>query len=277
MGTIVSLFLTLFALFFFIMLRAGRLEKGSKISSILMKLTMIAILVLMLYIVFFNKSLASVFTAIGIVLGTQGIAIAIGKYGLNKKHTKQVRAVLALDSLFIIFFFALLIQNFNIWNILLRLRGNYYKFIKIHGISYMVYNEHPILYGQNDSRYKVVKIPVVGDINLGEKCFIRDGDSDTENYVIKIGLETFEIRNDFEIQVEESNGINFLVVTINETPIVSDADKINILSWCGRRKKARHIVELFLYLNFSLSPSCSPFQFCEIFFPDTDRLWCNFY
>lgn len=273
MGTIVSLFLTLFALFFFIMLRAGRLEKGSKISSILMKLTMIAILVLMLYIVFFNKSLASVFTAIDIVLGTQGIAIAIGKYGLNKKHTKQVRAVLALDSLFIIFFdvflsnlneplpgfwinvviivqFALIIQNFKIWSILLRLRGNYYKFIKIHGISYMVYNEHPILYGQNDSRYKVVKIPVVGDINLGEKCFIRDGDSDTENYVIKIGLETFEIRNDFEIQVEESNGINFLVVTINETPIVSDADKINILSWCGRRKKARHIVELFFVSKF---------------------------
>lgn len=259
MGTIFLLFAVFFVLFFVVMFRAAKLNKNSKVTTILVKIVIYGGLIFALYWLFFHPTPWIRDTCIGILLGLENLALAIGTYGLNKRHIRQLKTVLFANAAFILFYdsflssltvplpklwtnvicvveWGLISQNFGICLVMRRMRDNYYRFLKIHGEKYMVYNEFPILFDYNESNYKVIKVPIVGEIDLGNNWLITNEDGQ-EKYTIKVGMNTYEIRNDFNIQVEKNNEINFVVITVNETPIAVTTGRISILEWCKEEKK----------------------------------------
>ena len=134
-----------------------------------------------------------------------------------------------------------------------------YGFIYIHDDMYPVYNDLDILFGKDKEYYRTIYIPIVGNIELGDNLFIKsDADNYTE-YTVQIDYDEYEIRSDKEIRVESIEGINYIVLTTNQTAIAVRNDRMkNILLWC--KKAQQHVgLSVYLFLNFSFSSGCGPF------------------
>lgn len=234
---IALLFGVFLALFFVVMLRAGLLEKNRKITKLFIKIAISWCLIFALLWIF-NRNL-QIQKFFGLFLGIEGLGLSFGYYTISKKHRVQLRVVLIADAIFIVFYnmfvlaqeqlsivwlkaifiaeWSLILQTFSVYKVLSRIK-NYYKFVEIGDILYIVCNEFPIIYGKNDSGYYVVKIPVVGNIQLSEDVFIRSDDQ--QIYTIKLDFLDYEIRGDFPILAENvMKDLSYLVVTINEIPI----------------------------------------------------------
>lgn len=172
-------------------------------------------------------------------------------YGISKRHLLLITLTLLIDSiamffqkflaslvnlevvdnwLYIVSAIEFLLVIINIATINRLNRMNSYGFIYIHDKRYPVYNDLDIQFGKDKEYYRTIYIPIVGSVELGGNPFIKNSDDDNTEYTIQIGYDEYEIRSDKEIKVENIKGIIYIVITVNQTALAVQNDRMkNIL------------------------------------------------